>query len=218
MARVKGPLLSMRASGSIAKTQTYASWRGIPYVRELVVPANPQTVAQMLTRNVFSWLNDLFRHFGPYGLAPWAASAQGRAFTDRNSCIKSNIPILRSAVTLADLVGSPGVRGGPALATFTPNPGVASGSIDFDFTLGTLPTGWSLARVAGFGVVEADPHDLDPIGYAEGTYVGANPQTFTITGLTAGSDYACVGWAVYIRDDGTLAYSPSVSLIVTATP
>ena len=217
MAKVKAPLLSMRASGSIGKNIVFASWRGVPYTRQHVIPANPQTTEQGLTRNAFKWLNDLFRNFGTFGIAPWDAAATGRPFTGRNSCIKSNLPLLRTAITLADLIGSPGVRGGPSLATFTPNPGVASGSIDFDFTVGGLPTGWSLARVAGFAVNEADPHDLDPIEYAEGTYVGANPQTFTFTGLTPATDFACVGWAVYTRDDGTLAYSPSEVALVTST-
>lgn len=50
MAKVKSPLLSLSASGSIAKTITFANWKGNAYVRELVIPANPRTAGQLEQR------------------------------------------------------------------------------------------------------------------------------------------------------------------------
>jgi len=43
MAKVTGPLMSMSASGSIGKAITFAAWKGTSYVRELVIPHNPQS-------------------------------------------------------------------------------------------------------------------------------------------------------------------------------
>lgn len=51
MAKTTGPLFSLTASGSVAKTITYSAWKGISYVRQLVIPANPQTADQAAVRS-----------------------------------------------------------------------------------------------------------------------------------------------------------------------
>src|SRR3546814_4148752 len=61
MAKTTAPLLSFGADGQIAKTMVYSKWKGIPYVRRHVVPANPQTVAQQLTRTTFSKLREMWK-------------------------------------------------------------------------------------------------------------------------------------------------------------
>lgn len=50
MAKTSGPLMSIEASGSFAKTLTFAKNRGVQYVRQLVIPRNPQSVAQQTPR------------------------------------------------------------------------------------------------------------------------------------------------------------------------
>lgn len=50
MAKTTGPLFSLTASGKLASTIVYAIWKGIPYVRQLVIPANPQSVGQQTPR------------------------------------------------------------------------------------------------------------------------------------------------------------------------
>jgi hypothetical protein len=57
MARTTGPLMSLDASGSIAKTLTFAKWKGRPYVRQLVTPANPRSVAQYYNRAMMAFLS-----------------------------------------------------------------------------------------------------------------------------------------------------------------
>lgn len=52
MAKVSGPLMSLSASGSIADTITFSIWKGRPYVRELVIPSNPQTAGQAAVRSI----------------------------------------------------------------------------------------------------------------------------------------------------------------------
>lgn len=50
MAKLKAPLLSLGASGSIAKTLTFFNWKGLNVVREWVKPANPDTALQQTQR------------------------------------------------------------------------------------------------------------------------------------------------------------------------
>jgi len=40
MAKVRGPLFSLGASGQLAKTLVYLSWKGLDTVREYVIPAS----------------------------------------------------------------------------------------------------------------------------------------------------------------------------------
>lgn len=50
MAKLRGPLFSLQASGAIAKTLVYFGWKGLKVARQYVVPSNPQTSAQTTQR------------------------------------------------------------------------------------------------------------------------------------------------------------------------
>ena len=50
MAKVTGPLMSLDASGTVAKTATFSKWKGRNYVRQRVIPLNPQAAGQVSTR------------------------------------------------------------------------------------------------------------------------------------------------------------------------
>lgn len=53
MAKSPAPFMSINARGSIAKLLTASNWKGIPYLRLLVVPSNPSTSGQQATRLIF---------------------------------------------------------------------------------------------------------------------------------------------------------------------
>ncbi len=46
MAKVTGPLQSFSASGKLADSIVFAAWKGIAYVRQYVIPSNPQSSGQ----------------------------------------------------------------------------------------------------------------------------------------------------------------------------
>jgi len=50
MAKLKMPLMGMKASGQLGKTLVYGNWKGINTVRTHVIPANPNTTAQQGAR------------------------------------------------------------------------------------------------------------------------------------------------------------------------
>jgi len=60
MAKVNLPLMSVSASGKIAKSLVYFNWKGLDVVRSYVIPSNPQTTSQMTQRGYFSDAVDLF--------------------------------------------------------------------------------------------------------------------------------------------------------------
>jgi hypothetical protein len=50
MAKVKSPLFGFGASGQLAKTLVYTSWKGLNTIRQHVIPANPDTTDQKTQR------------------------------------------------------------------------------------------------------------------------------------------------------------------------
>lgn len=54
MAKLKGPLFSLGASGQIAKALVYFPWKGLNVVREHVIPSNPRSTNQTTQRGYLS--------------------------------------------------------------------------------------------------------------------------------------------------------------------
>lgn len=56
MARVKGPLFSLDASGQLGEAIVYSKWKGREYVREYTVPQNPNSPTQINVRTAWDLL------------------------------------------------------------------------------------------------------------------------------------------------------------------
>ena len=54
MAKLKMPLLSIGATGKIAKAIVFFGWKGLDVAREYVIPSNPRTPAQTAQRSKMS--------------------------------------------------------------------------------------------------------------------------------------------------------------------
>lgn len=54
MAKVTAPLISLDARGKLADTLVFGNWKGIPTVRQYVIPANPRTTAQVAQRDTMA--------------------------------------------------------------------------------------------------------------------------------------------------------------------
>lgn len=61
MAKLNAPLMSFAASGKIAKSLVFATWKGIDTVRQYVVPSNPKTPAQQAQRSLLTMAVNLWR-------------------------------------------------------------------------------------------------------------------------------------------------------------
>lgn len=209
MAKTIGPLFSLRASQSIGKTLTYAAWKGIPYVRTLVIPANPQSTAQTEVRNTWSTLNELFKRLGTLALAPWTASAVGNPYTNRNKFLGSNQPLMYDQTDMQAFVGSPGVGGAPPVTSATPSD--ATGQVlNLAVVNPTPPTGWTQTAVVGVAFEDGDPQaGIIPVPFE--AQDAATPFTsIDIDVMTAGT-YVWACWPVYTNGNGDTVYGPSVN-------
>jgi hypothetical protein len=215
MAVVRGPLLSFGASGQIAKTQVYSRWKGRPYVRQLVTPANPRSTAQTQTRSVFSWLNSVWKVAPSVLQDPWTQFAKGQVLTNRNAWLQKNIALLREQTTLDGIVLSPGAAGG---LTVTPAISGGAGSITAALTApAPLPPGWTIITAVAVAILEQDPQ-TDTDYTVEFAADATTPYSVVISGLDPG-DYVAGAWFVYQRSAlvTDLAYGSSIGEIVTVT-
>jgi len=219
MAKVKSPLLSLSGSGQIAKSQVYASWRGVPYVRQHVIPNNPQTTAQTATRSVFRTLSDMFKRMGPLARAPFEAFASGKPLTPRNAVVKTDLPVLRGQVDFTSWIGSPGAGGGLTPVLLTLDDSVA-GEITATLDISAAPTDWSVDS-AVFTLFEDQDPALDFSQFIQEdedvTAVAGGQGTATFNGLTAAQVYIVAAWVKWTRPDGKTAYGQSLTDSVAAT-
>ena len=56
MAKVTGPFMSIDASGTFADVLTASKWKGRSYMRQRVIPANPETSGQKAVRSILGTL------------------------------------------------------------------------------------------------------------------------------------------------------------------
>jgi hypothetical protein len=216
MAKTTAPALSFGASGAIADTMVYGSWRGVPYVRRHVIPANPRSQAQTLTRDIFRTMSQMWKQAPGMLSAPWDEFAKGRPFLGVNRFMGDNVRVLRADAmneTMAEFIGSPGARGGlpPSALVITPS----TDALNVAVTTPTPPEGWTLTALQGVAFLDQNPIETfdQPILSEEDT-VGAGELDFT--GLEGGELYVVSVWLLWEKSNGDTAYS--VSLTDTATP
>lgn len=213
MARVTGPLLSLGGSGQIAQTQVYATWKGRPYVRRYVVPSNPQSTAQTLTRNTFGWLQNVWRYMPSGALAAWNQYATNSRFTAVNGFIKQNLSNLRDETTISQIILSPATGGGIPVQAMTLTPG--TGQITVALTAPSLPTGWTIQAGHALAIRQQNPQVDEHFTLTYGTDT-STPYSIVLSGLTASQVYVVGGWFSYAKTPTEFAYG--ISAIATATP
>lgn len=192
MALTKGPLMSLDASGSVAGTITYSKWKGRNYVRQLVTPANPQTVKQVSVRAMMRFLSQSWAAHSAVEKATWddlAAASQVAAF---NSYMAKNM--LRWRNFLAPSIEFPAAAGDLAatLGTLTATGGV--GQITLSQVITTANQNWCLLIFRSLtGTFTPSFSNLQRVVLGE----GAGPIVFVDTPLKAGAYfYECRGGSV----------------------
>lgn len=203
MARLTGALLSLGASGQIAKTLVAGKWKGRPYMRQYVVPSNPNSVAQQETRNTFKFLNALYRYIPAGALGAWTLKAKNNQVAPRNSFLADNVGVLREQANLDLLTLSPAAGGGIPAAGFVVTPG--NDQVQLVLTAPTLPAGWSIVKAHFAAVRDQDPQSgtLYDVSYDDDD---AAPYDVTLTGLASAQTYQVRGWFEYLNSAGDTVY------------
>jgi len=91
MVKIKGPMLSLAASGTLADAITFASWKGRPYVRERVKPSDPKSGAQLGRRAMFAYLTQQWNLLSDANRATWQAIADELVASPFNAYLSANL-------------------------------------------------------------------------------------------------------------------------------
>lgn len=144
MARTVGPLMSLEASGSVAKTIVFSKWKGRPYVRQLVTPSNPKSALQVSTRAVMKFLSQRWATDVTAGdKATWLALANAAAVSEFNEYVRANLK--RWTQFTGPSQANPATGGGTD-STYTALPAVTGGvrQMSIAWTINALNDGWGL--------------------------------------------------------------------------
>ena len=214
MSRVTAPLLSFDARGKIADTMVYSNWRGVPYVRRHVIPANPKSTEQMKTRNTFSGLELRWKQGGSIMREPWNRFAVGQKFVGRNAYLGKNIAVIRGDAGMDDYIGSPGAKGGLPPSTLVLGT-VAANGIEAAVTVPADYGSWTITAVQATFLKDqaADAVVTDIVVEGEDL---ATPFTVDVTGLDTVA-YWVQAWTKWTHSDGRIAYGASLADTIVVT-
>jgi hypothetical protein len=194
MAKVKGPLFSLSASGQIAKTLVYMTWKGIDDVRKYVVPANPNTALQQAQRGYVKSAIEKWHSVDWIALDKTAwnllATTQAKVMSGFNSFVKLFVETSVAVKTFAECAGCVIVPA-DVTATVTFQCGL-SGVKEATLKYGTSKT----------AMIESEEQA-----------VAAGVLEFSLAGLVASTKYFC---KVVPKDADELAYSGIYEFTTTA--
>lgn len=215
MARVTAPLLSFGGTGQIGKSMVFGTWKGVPYARRYVIPANPRTIAQQRNRNIFATLREMWKLAPDTLRAPWNSFVEGRPLTGVNKFIGENRLAVGAETDFDQFLGSPGAKGGLPAASVGAATGTGAGEVDVTFGVPDVPTGWTLVGYRAAGFQDQDPSARFDQSFAVGS-VAAPTATITLTGLPAGQLCVIAGWTEWTKPDGVTAFGPSLGATATS--
>lgn len=216
MSKTTAPLLSFGARGQIGKTMVASSWRGVKYMRQHVIPANPRTTAQTVVRKTFALLREMWKLAPALVKAPWDAFASGRPFTGMNKFVGENVRVLKGDLLMDDFIGSPGAYGGlPPSGVVLSTP--APGDILATFTVPAAPDGWAIDGAVSFAFLDQAPDDFFTGVITAAEDIAGPAYAVTLSGLDSLVDYVVSSYLRWTKPDGSFAYSVALTDKITTT-
>jgi len=184
MVKVYGPMFSMDASGTIAKTATFSKWKGRNYVRQCVVPANPKSALQVSVRAMMRFLSQAWVGVGSTPQGSWDDRAAALNVSPFNAYIQQNLQRWREfqAPSQTDPAAETGTEPVATLDSATGGPSY----MDVEFTITTLNDVWGAilfrSPTGTFDTSRANAIRVIPI-------TGTGTLVYTDSNLDAGDYY-----------------------------
>jgi len=143
MVKVLGPMFSFEASGTIGKIATFSKWKGRPYVRQRVVPANPKSALQVATRAMLRFLSQAWATVGATPQGSWDDLAAASQISPFNAYVGRNQTRFREFQAPSQTYPAAETGSLPAATLDTATGGPSY--IDLAFTITTLNDVWGVA-------------------------------------------------------------------------
>lgn len=182
MARVKGPLFSMEASGTIGGAIVFSKWKGRDYVRRHAIPSNPKSGLQTGVRAVFGFIAQDYANLGDADIADWQELAAGDNITPLNAQIRDAVDKARR-----NLGWRENTTDAPAGTVDAPTDGAATAQPS------TLVLGWSAPGSNQpdycYAIYRGASGDFTPDISNLIAVVPVSQTAYTDVGLNAGTTY-----------------------------
>jgi len=131
MVKVSGPAMSMDASGKLGGALVFSKWKGRPYVRSLVTPANPKSAKQLSVRAMMKFLSQGWSSVSAADQATWATIADNLKVSNFNAYQRGGMK--RWASFKAPSSDTPATEDGtlPSGGSITPTGGVGEVTVEY---------------------------------------------------------------------------------------
>ena len=182
MVKVYAPMMSMDASGTIAKAATFSKWKGRNYVRQRVIPANPKSGPQTGMRSMLKFLSQRWKGLSAPNKATWDTRAASKVISPFNAYCSYNQSRWRQFEAPSDVDPATEAGVAPAAPTTTPTGGVHQISLSIADGAQVPDQAWFVYRssLTGFtpgydNLIAVVPHTATPTVYVDapletGTY------------------------------------------------
>jgi hypothetical protein len=135
--------MSLEASGSLAGALVFSRWKGRPYVRELVKPANPRSGGQVGIRSMLKFLSQDWENIGASPQASWQDRADAKVISTFNAYMGFNLKRWRDFLGPSDTDPVAVTDVQPTLGALSATAGVRSITVSQAIT--TAADGWGIA-------------------------------------------------------------------------
>lgn len=147
MVKVYAPMLSLDASGTLGEAIVFSKWKGRNYVRQRVIPANPQSGLQVSMRAMMKFLAQNWAALSSAQKADWESRADDMIVSPFNAFVSYNQKRWRN-YTLPS-IADPATAAGTLAATSGHAATGGERSITLDWTVDTLNDGWGMVLLRG---------------------------------------------------------------------
>lgn len=155
MVKVSAPCLSLGASGKLGGAIVFSSWKGRPYVRELVRPANPRSGGQTGVRAMFKFLSQDWGEIISAHRASWEDLADDKIISTFNAFMGYNMSRWRNFLPPCVVHPAAEAEAAPAAPTTTPTDGVRQISLSIADGAPAPDSGYVIHRSTSTGFTPA---------------------------------------------------------------
>lgn len=138
--------MSVDASGTYGKAMTFAKWKGRNYVRERVVPTNPQSAKQVGVRGLMKFLSQAWAAISAPNKATWDALAAATSISAFNAFMAHNLNRWQNFLSPTQANPAAGASTGLTITTHTITGGVGQTTHSITPSGGTSIWGYAIFR------------------------------------------------------------------------